>query len=169
MRRSGLVFLAALVAGTVLAPISAIAAEGTFEMKMLTPEVALKAAQAALEACRDNGWQVAVSVVDRGGNVQAMLRDRFAGPHTPDVATGKAWTAVSFRTNTTDLIAMTGPGTPQAGLRNVPGATILGGGMKIESAGALVAAIGVSGAPGGEADDKCAVAGIKAIEDALTF
>lgn len=170
MRRSVFVFLAALVAGTpVLAPISAIAAEGTFEMKMLTPEVALKAAQAALEACRNNGWQVAVAVVDRGGNVQAMLRDRFAGPHTPDVATGKAWTAVSFRTNTTELIDMTGPGKPQAGLRNVPGATILGGGMKIESAGALVAAIGVSGAPGGEADDKCAVAGIKAIEDALTF
>lgn len=158
-----------VLALAMLAATPALAAEGTFEMKMLTPEVALKAAQSALDACRKNGWQVAVSVVDRGGNVQALLRDRFAGPHTPNVATGKAWTAVSFRTNTTDLIEMTGPGKPQSGLRNVPGATILGGGMKIESAGAIVAAIGVSGAPGGDADDKCAIAGIKAIEDALTF
>ncbi|CAA7624837.1 conserved exported hypothetical protein [Magnetospirillum sp. LM-5] len=160
--------LAALVACAPLAP-AAHAAEGTFSQTMLTPEVALKAAQAALESCRKNGWQAAVAVVDRGGNVQALLRDRYAGPHTPGVATGKAWTAVSFRTNTTDLVAMTGPGMPQAGLRNVPGATILGGGLKIESAGSIVAGIGVSGAPGGDADDVCAKAGIKAIEDALNF
>ncbi|MBF0324190.1 GlcG/HbpS family heme-binding protein [Magnetospirillum moscoviense] len=160
--------LAALVACAPLAP-AAHAAEGTFSQTMLTPEVALKAAQAALESCRKNGWQAAIAVVDRGGNVQALLRDRYAGPHTPGVATGKAWTAVSFRTNTTELVGMTGPGMPQAGLRNVPGATILGGGLKIESAGSIVAGIGVSGAPGGDADDVCAKAGIKAIEDALNF
>lgn len=160
--------LAALLACASLVP-AAHAAEGTFTQAMLTPEVALKAAQAALDACRKNGWQAAVSVVDRGGNVQALIRDRYAGPHTVPVATGKAWTAVSFRTNTTDLVAMTGPGMPQSGLRDVPGATILGGGLKIESAGSIVAGIGVSGAPGGDADDVCAKAGIKAIEDALTF
>jgi uncharacterized protein GlcG (DUF336 family) len=160
--------VAAVLACASLAP-AARAADGTFTQTMLTPEVALKAAQAALESCRKNGWQAAVSVVDRGGNVQALLRDRYAGPHTVPVATGKAWSAVSFRTNTTDLVAMTGPGMPQAGLRDVPGATILGGGMKIESAGSIVAGIGVSGAPGGDADDICAKAGIKAIEDALNF
>jgi uncharacterized protein GlcG (DUF336 family) len=153
----------------IVAAMPAHAAEGTFEQTMLTPEVALKAAQAALDACRKSGWQAAVAVVDRGGNVQALLRDRYAGPHTPTVAAGKAWTAVSFRTNTTELVALTGPGMPQSGLRNVPGATILGGGLKIEAAGSIVAGIGVSGAPGGDADDQCAKAGIKAIEDALTF
>lgn len=167
------ILLAALLSSAILAPVTLIpaahAAEGTFTQTMLTPEVALKAAQAALEACRKNGWQAAVSVVDRGGNVQALIRDRYAGPHTPNVATGKAWTAVSFRTNTTDLVGLTGPGMPQAGLRDVPGATILGGGIKIESAGSIVAGIGVSGAPGGEADDICAKAGIKAIQDALDF
>lgn len=145
------------------------AAEGTFEQAMLTPEAALTAAQAALRTCRDRGWQVAVAVVDRGGNVQALLRDRYAGPHTPGVATGKAWTAVSFRTNTTELVALTGPGMPQAGLRDVPGATVIGGGVKIEAAGALIAAIGVSGAPGGEADDVCAKAGVAAIRDLVEF
>ena len=153
-----------------LAAIStAYAADGTFEQTMLTPEAAVKAAQAALETCRKNGWQVAVSVVDRGGNVQALLRDRYAGPHTVNVATGKAWTAVSFRTNTTELVALTGPGMPQAGLRNVPGATIVGGGVKIEAAGALIAGIGVSGAPGGESDDVCAKAGVAAVQDLITF
>jgi uncharacterized protein GlcG (DUF336 family) len=162
--RKTLIVLAALAIST-----PALAADGTFDQTMLTPEAALKAAQAALETCRKNGWQAAVSVVDRGGNVQALLRDRYAGPHTVSVATGKAWTAVSFRTNTTELVALTGPGMPQSGLRDVPGATILGGGMKIEAAGALIAGIGVSGAPGGEADDICAKAGIAAVRDMLDF
>jgi uncharacterized protein GlcG (DUF336 family) len=40
----------------------------------------------------------------------------------------------------------------------------IGGGLPIEAAGAVIAAIGVSGAPGGEADDACAKAGIDAIQ-----
>jgi uncharacterized protein GlcG (DUF336 family) len=108
-------------------------------------------------------------VVDRFGVTQVMLRDRFAGPHTPATAAGKAWTAVSFRTNTTELVAMTQAGTPQAGVRNLPGAVILGGGMTVQAGGSLVGAIGVSGAPGGDADDACAKAGIAAIQDKLDF
>ena len=63
----------------------------------LTPEAALSAARAAMESCRKEGYQVAVAVVDRAGLAQAVLRDRFAGVHTVDVATNKAWTAASFR------------------------------------------------------------------------
>ncbi len=96
--------------------------------KSLGPEVALDLARATLAACRERGFQVAVAVVDRFGVTQVVLRDRFAGAHTVPTATGKAWTAVSFRTNTTDLLAMTQPGMPQAGLRTLPGAVILGGG-----------------------------------------
>jgi uncharacterized protein GlcG (DUF336 family) len=58
---------------------------------------------------------------------------------------------------------------PQAGLRNLPGAVILGGGMVIEGGGSMVGAVGVSGAPGGDADDACAKAGIDAIRDKLDF
>ena len=98
-----------------------------------------------------------------------MLRDRVAGPHTPATAPGKACTAASFRTNTTELVAMTQPGMPQAGLRNLPGAVILGGGLVIEAGGSLVGAVGVSGGPGGDADDACAKAGIEAVRDRLDF
>ena len=112
---------------------------------------------------------MAVAVVDRFGVTQVMLRDRFAGAHTPTTATGKAWTAASFRTGTTALMAISQPGMPQAGLRDLPGAVILGGGMVIEGGGSMVGAIGVSGAPGGDADDACAKAGIDAIRDKLDF
>jgi uncharacterized protein GlcG (DUF336 family) len=162
--------LARLSLALALASGSALAAESaTFTLKALTPETALKAAQAALAKCRADGYQVAVAIVDRSGLVQVVLRDRFAGAHSPDTATNKAWTAVSFRTNTSDLMKITQPGQPSSGIRNLPGVVAVGGGQKIEAGGSIIAGIGVSGAPGGDADDVCANAGIKAIADTLEF
>ena len=152
-----------------LVSLPASAQEPIIAYKSLNPDIALDLARAALADCRQRGYQVAVAVVDRFGVTQVMLRDRFAGPHTPATASGKAWTAVTFRTNTAELHAISQPGMTQAGIRNVPGAVILGGGMVVEAGGSLVGAIGVSGAPGGEADDACAKAGITAIQDKLDF
>ena len=140
-----------------------------FTTQSLTPETALKAVTAAMDKCRAEGYQVSVAVVDRMGNMQAMIRDRFAGAHTPETARRKAWTAASFRTNTTDLVDPTQSGEAQSGVRHVSGALMLGGGMLIDAAGSGVGAIGVSGAPNGTADDLCAAAGIAAIEDDISF
>jgi uncharacterized protein GlcG (DUF336 family) len=145
------------------------AQEATVNHKVLSPDMALELARATLEACRSRGFQVAVAVVDRFGQPQVMLRDRFAGPHTPSTATGKAWTAVSFRTNTTDLIPLAKPDQPQSGIRDLPSVVLLGGGMMIEAGGSLLGAVGVSGAPGGAEDDACAKAGIDAVKDRLEF
>jgi len=108
-----------------------------------------------------------VAVVDRSGVAQAMVRDRFAGAHTPDVAINKAWTAVSFRTDTTELARATQSGQPSSGLRSVPRFTGVGGGVTIQSAGSIVGGIGVSGAPTGDFDDACAKAGVASIQDEL--
>ena len=143
--------------------------DALFTTRSLTPETALKAVNAAMAACRDSGYQVAVAVVDRMGNLQALVRDRFAGAHTPETARRKAWTAASFRSNTTDLVQPTQAGTMQSGVREVSGALMLGGGILIDAGGSLVGAIGVSGAPNGTADDQCANAGIAAIEDDISF
>jgi uncharacterized protein GlcG (DUF336 family) len=170
MRRNALVFTAGIC--TALLPCNPAAAQSaaaTVASRTLTPESALKAAQAALKTCRDSGWQAAVAVVDRSGTPIVMLRDRFAGAHTPDTAVGKAWTAVSFRISTTELAAQTQPGRPTSGIRNLPRVTAIGGGLMIEGGGQLVGGIGVSGAPGPENDDVCAKAGIAAIADALEF
>jgi uncharacterized protein GlcG (DUF336 family) len=140
-------------------------ADGTFSVRLLTPETALKAAQAALKSCRDRGYQASVAVVDRMGVLQVLLRDRFAGPHTPDMASAKAYTAASFRTNTTELAEATQPGRPASGIRHRPGVAAVGGGLMIEAGGSLLGAIGVSGAPGAREDDGCAAAGIAAIRE----
>ena len=150
-----------------LAAGAASAADATFTVKVLTPETALKAAQAALARCRANGYQVSVAVTDRMGVVQVVLRDRFAGPHTPDTAAAKAYTAASFRTNTSEMAEATQPGKPQSGIRNRPGVAAVGGGLMIEAGGSLLGAIGVSGAPGAREDDACAAAGIAAVREEL--
>lgn len=161
-------FIPAFFIASVLAA-PAPAQDALVTLRILSPDTALKLAKKALEACRKQGYQVAVTVVDRMGVPQVLLRDRFAGAHTPKTATRKAWTAVSFRTNTTELAAAAKPGAPMFGIHHVPGALILGGGVIVQAAGSTVGGVGVSGAPGGEADEACAKKGIEAISDDLNF
>ena len=150
-------------------PVMAQASAGTHTVRLLTPETALKAASAALQDCRKRGFQVAVAVVERSGVAQVMLRDRFAGAHTPDTAINKAWTAASFRTDTLELARSTEAGQPSSGIRHVPRFVGAGGGVLVQAGGAIVGAIGVSGAPSGEMDDACARAGITSIRDDIEF
>lgn len=138
-------------------------------LKVMTPETALKLAQAALKDCRGRGYQVAVAVVDRFGSLQVLLRDRFAGPHTPETARRKAWTAVSFRTDTVNMAEFTAEGKEAWGARFVDQALMLGGGVTVAAAGSLVGAVGISGGPSGTADDECARVGIAAIQEELDF
>src|ERR1043166_2720390 len=159
-------------AAVLLTPVLALPAraqDGLITYKSLGPGLALELARAALAACRERGFQVAVAVVDRFGVTQVVLRDRFAGPHTVPTATGKAWTAVSFRTGTAELAAQTQPGMTQAGVRALAGVVAIAGGLTIEAGGSTVGGVGVSGAPGGEADEACAKAGIEAVKERLEF
>ena len=156
---------ALLAAGLSSAGISAGQTLATYQM--LTPETALELARNTLTACRTKGFQIAVAVVDRMGVTQVVLRDRYAGPHTPDTARRKAWTAVSFRSDTLSMSQVTQAGAPQAGARFIAGTMMIGGGVPVEVEGSIVAGVGVSGTPGGHEDDACARAGIEAIKAKL--
>ena len=161
--------LTALAALAISVPALADDDEGLVTYQALKPELAIDLAKAAMLNCRDQGYQVGVAVVDRSGTLQTFMRDRYAGAHTIETATRKAWTAVSFRTNTSELDTATQPGGDAFGIRFISQALPLGGGIMIESGGTMVGAVGVSGAPGPHLDDECAEAGIAAIEDQLGF
>jgi uncharacterized protein GlcG (DUF336 family) len=137
--------------------------------KSLSPEVALEAAQGALKQCRDNGFQVTVVVVDRFGQPQVLLRDRYAGLPSADIATAKAYTALSFRRATSELAKMVRDGQIDANLARMPRLAMLAGGLAIEAGGTLLGGIGVSGAPGGDKDEDCAKAGLDAVRDRIDF
>ena len=67
------------------------------------------------------------------------------------------------------MMEVTQAGKEQSGVRYVKDALMIGGGIPVTAAGSLLGAVGVSGAPGGDIDHKCAQAGIDAIEDTLMF
>lgn len=167
MTKAAVAFAAALTAFAVSSARADDAALVTY--KSLTPEIALEAAQAAMKTCRDNGYQIAVVVVDRFGQPQVLLRDRFAGLPAPDTATRKAYTALSFRASTADLAKSVRDGQMDAGLARLPRVAMLAGGLVIETGGTLLGGIGVSGAPGGDKDEACAKAGLDAIRDKIDF
>ena len=138
--------------------------------QVLKPELALRMAETALTTCREAGYQVGVTVVDRFGNPQVFLRDRFAGVHVYETSRRKAWTAVSFRGSTSELDVLTRPGGVSAGIRQLSEALPPGGGLIVENGeGSLIAGIGVSGAPSPDFDDDCAQTGIESIEDEIAF
>ncbi|MEN8709968.1 MAG: heme-binding protein [Paracoccaceae bacterium] len=136
----------------------------------LSPETAATLALAALEDCRARGAQIGISVTDRSGNLQYFIKDRYAGAHTVETSHRKAWTAASFRTLTSDLSAATSPDSEAYGIRALTLALPLGGGVPIYAGdGALLGAIGVSGAPSPQMDEDCANAGLDAIEMDIAF
>ncbi len=144
------------------------AQSGTYSARLLTPETALKATVAALEDCRKRGYQVAVAVVDRSGIAQAMLRDRFAGPHTVN-GDQQGLHRDQFPSRYARACKADPVRHAELGVREIPNVVAVGGGVLIQAAGTTLAAIGVSGAPSGEADDACAKAGIAAIRDEIDF
>ncbi len=163
--RGAVLVAAVLVAG--LATNAAAAEPAMIKLASIGFETALTAARAALADCRAKGALVAVAVTDRSGVVLALLRDPLAGMHTPDAATRKAWTAVSFRSATSVLEKATAAATDSNGIRQLPGVAMVGGGLPIAAAGQQIGAIGVSGAPSGKLDEACGEAGLAAVRDDL--
>jgi uncharacterized protein GlcG (DUF336 family) len=160
--------LAAVVAASLATAASTATAEGIVTYKSLDPDVAFDLARAALQQCRKDGYQVAVVVMDRFGRPLVTLRDRFAGVLALELANSKAWTAVNFARNTSDLndAIKSGEINPATTL---PKVTMLSGGLIIEGGGSLLGSVGVAGALGGARDEACVRAGIAAVRDKLDF
>jgi len=126
--------------------------------------LANKAAAAAQEKCKQDGYRVTVAVVDRAGVLKVLMRGDGAGPHTTNSSSKKAYTAASLRRPTSEMAELVAKTPALQGLRDIDDKVlILGGGLPIEIGGEVVGAIGVGGAPGGHLDDACAQAGLDSI------
>ncbi len=127
----------------------------------LTVEASEKMARAALDACRKEGIQIGVTVVDRSGDPMAVLRDTLAPRITLEISKQKANTAVNFNAATS---SMENRFTHPFSVGKVEGLVFSAGGLPIEAAGNIIGAIGISGAATGAQDEACAKAGIQAIQ-----
>ncbi len=129
-------------------------------IKRLNMETALQIAQAAIAQCRKEGVQIAVTVVDRGGHPQVVLRDVLAMDLTLTVSRQKAYSAMSFNSPTSALEKRF---TTMYAVPKIDGLVMSAGGVPITAGGAILGGVGVSGAPSGLTDEKCAKAGFDAV------
>jgi uncharacterized protein GlcG (DUF336 family) len=133
-------------------------------IKRLSLDSALTMAKAAIDQCRKEGTQIAVTVLDRGGHAQAVLRDVFASDITLTISHQKAYTAMMFNSPTVDI---EGRFKGAYEVPKVDGILVQQGGLPILAGGTSFGGIGVSGSPDSKTDEICAQAGIDAIIDDL--
>lgn len=135
----------------------------TVATQHLSLEFALRAAHTALEFCRTRGFQVAVTVVDRSGHPQVVLRDTLARDLALPISRKKAYTAVSFGRQTSRLE----DSAVGKALRREPTLLFAGGGVPIRAPGTIIAGIGVSGANTAQMDEQCALQGVRVVSREL--
>jgi len=148
-----------LICITAMAVAEELPREATLPLSLAT-----KAAAVAVEKCKQDGYRVSASVVDRAGVLKVLMREDGAGPHTTDSSSKKAYTATSLRRPTSELAELINKMPTLQALREMNDRIlILGGGLPIEIGGEVVGGIGVGGAPGTHLDDACAQAGLDSI------
>ncbi|MCB1754244.1 MAG: heme-binding protein [Gammaproteobacteria bacterium] len=151
-----------IVAGIFLAGMAIAEESPVVAVKRLTLDAAQGVAQATVEECRKQGVQVTATVVDKNGTVQAVLRDTLAPPISLQISKEKAYTAANFSVATSQLTDLSA-----SPIGAVDGLTMSAGGVLIEAGGTIYGAVGVSGAPSGETDEACAMAGVQAVVEDL--
>ena len=96
---------------------------------------------------REQGFRVVAAVCDAGGNAVALQRDDDAYIASVDVASNKAFTAVSLKMTTEQVGRLAQPGAPLYGVQhtNQGRIVIFGGGAPLMRGGVIVGGLGVSG------------------------
>jgi uncharacterized protein GlcG (DUF336 family) len=130
--------------------------------------LALEAAQTAISTCAGNGYKVTVVVVNSAGAPRLVLMSDGAPDMTGQIATRKAFTALTLKEPTSQVSEQVKTDKALADrIKNDNRMITWAGGQPLTSGANVVGAIAVSGAPGGEKDDVCASAGVAKIKDRL--
>lgn len=135
--------------------------------KQVSVAAAQEIAQAAMMKCHSDGYRVAVTVVDRGGQIKALLRDDGGNPHLVEASRRKAYTSAMFRVPSGAFFDRVQQNAGAAALTELDDVIALRGGLPIKVGDEVIGAVGVGGAPGGDKDEACAQAGIQKAADKL--
>jgi len=162
MRMQWLIGAALAALGTM--PVSA---QTVLNTHRLSATLANEAVGEAVGACAKQGYHVTAVLLDDSGKHQAILRGDGADIHTLDSAEMKAYTAVSFRTDTIDIVERAKKGEPPSAIAKDAKMILAQGGVVIKVGPEVIGAIGVGGGPGNNIDTNCARAGLAKIADRL--
>ena len=164
-------YAAAAVAGLAAFTLLAGSAQAqNLTLQTISAGQALKIVNAAIAKCSQPGPKITISVavVDQAGNPRLLLNADTASPHNFDLARRKAYTARTFRMNSSEWAKASSGNTPQAAQRQMVGVIALGGGVPIVVKGEVIGGVGISGAMGGQpAEEACARAAADSIAGEL--
>ena len=129
-------------------------------------DVALAIAKGAVEACTAKGYPESAVVVDRDGETIVAIRGDNAAPRTMENARRKAYTAMSFRTSTTEYAKRFADNNPVVRQQvTLPNVIAIPGGLPIKIGDEVIGGIGASGSPG--VDEPCVQTGLDKVADQL--
>ena len=159
--------IALLAAASILAASAAHAqAPAPVTVKDMSMGLAMAIIQGTIEKCTKDGYKVSVTVVDRAGNVFAQMRGDGTNPHTMEYSKMKAYTSRTRGITSLEFMKLTDK-PENAYQRAIPGVVSVGGAVPIKVGEQIIGAVGASGAPGGEKDEACVMAGLAKVADAL--
>jgi uncharacterized protein GlcG (DUF336 family) len=156
----------ALIAAASLVAVGSAHAQAPVTVKDMSMGLAMAIIQGTIEQCTKDGYKVSVTVVDRAGNVFAQMRGDGTNPHTMEFSRLKAYTSRTRQQTSLEFMKLTDK-PESAYLKSIPGVVAVGGAAPIKAGDQIIGAVGASGAPGGEKDEVCVLAGIAKVADAL--
>ena len=133
-------------------------------LPVLTAELVQEIVSAASQEANKDQLAVSITIVDRSGQILAVLRDHNAGVHTLRSSYKKAYTANSQKRETAEIAKGIKDGSIPEDFRFLDeNFLLLDGGVPILIDNVVVGGIGVGGAHGSE-DVRIAKAGLKVLE-----
>ena len=133
-------------------------------LPVLTAELVQEIVSAASQEANKDQLAVSITIVDRSGQILAVLRDHNAGVHTLRSSYKKAYTANSQKRETAEIAKGIKDGSIPEDFRFLDeNFLLLDGGVPILIDNVVVGGIGVGGAHGSE-DVRIAKAGLKVLD-----
>lgn len=144
------------------------AAEGvlTETRHVLSADLAVEAAQAAIASCKSQGWNITASIAERSGAIKILLVGDGAGGVGRESARRKAYTSALLGISTDEFAQRLKGGGFDPKVYD-PQMASDGGGVPIKIGNEIIGGIGAAGAPGGDKDEGCAKAGLAKIAERL--
>lgn len=131
--------------------------------------LAIEGAQTAIATCLLTNYKVTALVVDAAGVPITMISGDGAAAVTQRIAMGKAQTVIKYKT--TSGAAAARAASDPAFMAQLAADPQVGpprqGAVPIIVGGEMIGAFAVSGAPGGDRDEPCAIAGLARIQNRL--
>lgn len=110
-------------------------------------------------ASRKLNKTVSLAVVGRSGETLLIYKGDQVGPHNTEAARRKAYTALSTKTSTLELMRKSTTNPDTRNLAELPELLLLSGGVPLWKSGVVIGAIGVAGGGSPENDHALAQSG----------